>query len=73
MWARSHLKEYPKLAHFLESLRANAGEIKREYLALRDSSVSDYAVGEHEKLHSGDWRWFSFIKGGEPGEKTAEL
>lgn len=75
VWTQRDLERYPDVEGFVSALRENAPAIRKEYLALRQGggSASDYAAGEHEKLHCGDWKWFSFIKGGEPGEREAEL
>ena len=75
VWSQEDVERYPEAASFVSALRDNAKAIRDEYLSLKEDRgpVSDYAAGEHEKLHSGDWQWFSFIKGGEPGEREAEL
>lgn len=65
---------------WIDNLRSNLATIRDEYNNVSQHE-SDYEVqSEHEKLHSGDWEWHSFIQKGSKNDvfrkscpRTAEI
>jgi hypothetical protein len=56
-------QEFPQIT---EALKANYDAILSDYQTLRAVQENDYDTSsdEHKKLHTGDWKWLSYVQKG---------